>query len=87
MERTKAYRSLLKGGVTLCVFVVIFFLCMLFSNNFWPLLISIGLLGTPLLHFALFSSNISVRRSVSGVTCAEYTRNAARTVKSLPPSI
>lgn len=46
MERTKAYRSLLKGGVTLCVIFLILFLCMLFSNNFWPLLISIGLLGT-----------------------------------------
>ena len=45
MERTKAYRSLLKGGVTICVFVMVLFLCMLYSNNFWPLLVCIGLLG------------------------------------------
>jgi hypothetical protein len=45
MEKTKAYRSLLKGGVTLCVVFLMLFLSMLYSNNFWPLLISIGLLG------------------------------------------
>lgn len=45
MEKTKAYRTLLKAGVTVCVFVLALFLTMLYSNNFWPLLISIGLLG------------------------------------------
>jgi hypothetical protein len=45
MEKTKAYRSLLKGGVTLCVVFLMLFLSMLYSDNFWPLLISIGLLG------------------------------------------
>jgi len=45
MEKTKAYRPILKGGVTVCVFMLGLFLCMLFSNNYWPLLVSIGLLG------------------------------------------
>jgi len=45
MEKTKAYRPILKIGVAICVFFLGLFLCMLFSNNYWPLLASIGILG------------------------------------------
>lgn len=45
MEKTKAYRTLLKGGILVVCSVVVFFLCMLFSNNFWPLNASMALMG------------------------------------------
>ncbi len=45
MEKTKAYRPMLKGGIITCCMMVCLFLAMLFSNNFWPLTISMGLMG------------------------------------------
>lgn len=45
MERTRAYRTILLCGMLGCVFSVIFFVLMLFSNNIWPLTLSFALLG------------------------------------------
>jgi FLVCR family MFS transporter 7 len=45
MEKTKAYKTVLRVGITLYVLTTIFTLLMLFSNNFWPLTVAWGLLG------------------------------------------
>lgn len=49
MERTHAYRTILKAGVGLCVCTTIFLVAMLSSHNYWPLLIAFGLLGLSIL--------------------------------------
>jgi len=49
MERTRAYRTILKVGVGLCVCTTVLLVAMLFRNNFWPLLIAFGLLGLSIL--------------------------------------
>jgi hypothetical protein len=53
MERTKAYRPILKGGILLSLLSIIFFLAMLYSDNFWPLLVTFGLMGVYLLIVSL----------------------------------
>lgn len=45
MERTKAYRPILKGGILFSLMSILFFLAMLYSDNFWPLLVTFGLMG------------------------------------------
>lgn len=45
MEHTRAYRTILKCGVLLCIFACFLFISMLYSNNFWPLTISFSVLG------------------------------------------
>lgn len=45
MERTKAYRTILKLGILVCIFATLFFVAMLYSDNFWPLLLSFAVLG------------------------------------------
>ena len=49
MEKTRAYRTILKAGVGLCVCTTVFLVAMLFSNNYWPLLIAFGMLGMSIL--------------------------------------
>jgi hypothetical protein len=55
MEKTKAYRTILKTAIIACVGALILFLCMLYSNNIIPLTFSIGLMGTcaPYLFYKL----------------------------------
>ncbi len=45
MERTKAYRPILKGGILLSLSSILLFVAMLYSDNFWPLLVTFGLMG------------------------------------------
>jgi len=45
MERTRAYRTILKVEVGFCLCTAVFLVAMLFRNNYWPLLIAFGLLG------------------------------------------
>ncbi|KAJ1427351.1 major facilitator superfamily domain-containing protein, partial [Ochromonadaceae sp. CCMP2298] len=45
MEKTRAYRPLLKCGVCVVFAATALFLCMLYSDNYWPLLVAIGILG------------------------------------------
>lgn len=45
LETTKAYKTSLKIGITLCVLAITFMLLMLFSNNFWPLCVAFGIMG------------------------------------------
>lgn len=45
LETTKAYKTSLKVGITLCVLAITFMLLMLFSNNFWPLCVAFGIMG------------------------------------------
>lgn len=45
MEKTKAYRSLLRGGLTVSICTCFVFILLLFSDNFWPLLFSFCLMG------------------------------------------
>lgn len=45
MEKTRAYKQILVVGLVCCVLAGLFFLCMLFSNNFAALLVSFALLG------------------------------------------
>lgn len=45
LEKTKAYHKILLLGVCACVGAGILFVMMLFSNNYWPLVVSFGLLG------------------------------------------
>ena len=49
MEKTRAYRTILKAGVGLCVCTTVFLVAMLFGNNYWPLLIAFGMLGMSIL--------------------------------------
>lgn len=45
MEKTKAYKTLLRGGIVVCCLSTCLVLAMLYSNNFWPLTISWAILG------------------------------------------
>eukprot|EP01038_Epipyxis_sp_PR26KG_P009427 gene9427-12703_t len=45
MEKTRAYRTILKAYIIISFLAALFFLFMLYSDNYWPLLISFGLLG------------------------------------------
>eukprot|EP00981_Chlorochromonas_danica_P012788 scaffold5400_cov159-Ochromonas_danica.AAC.7 len=49
LEKTKAYHRILLLGVCACVGAGILFVMMLFSNNYWPLVISFGVSVLPLL--------------------------------------
>ena len=50
MEKSKAYRQILTAGLLACFASGIFFVCMLFGHNFWPLIISFALLGCRCIH-------------------------------------
>ncbi|RYG64164.1 hypothetical protein EON64_14540 [archaeon] len=45
MEKTRAYKQILVVGLMCCVLAGLFFLCMLFSDNFAALLVSFAVLG------------------------------------------
>ncbi len=45
MEKTKAYRPILKGAIMFSIASVVLFLAMLYSDNFWPLLVTFGVMG------------------------------------------
>eukprot|EP01034_Spumella_vulgaris_P022758 gene22758-28917_t len=45
MEKTQAYRAILKAGSFVCFFAAVLFMCMLYKDNFWPLLVSAAVLG------------------------------------------
>lgn len=45
MEKTKAYRTVLRVGLFMCLLASIFLVLMLFSNNFIPLLIAFAVMG------------------------------------------
>jgi MFS family permease len=45
MEKTQAYRRILKAGAFVCFWAAVLFMCMLYQDNFWPLLISAAVLG------------------------------------------
>jgi len=45
MKLTKAYQQILRVGISLCCVSLVLFTVLLYSNNFWPLLFSFGLLG------------------------------------------
>ena len=45
MERTKAYKPLLRVGIVICCLATCFLLLMLFSDNFWPLCFAFAVLG------------------------------------------
>eukprot|EP01031_Cornospumella_fuschlensis_P032395 gene32395-39173_t len=45
MEKTRAYKQILVVGLVCCVLAGLFFLCMLFSDNFAALLVSFAVLG------------------------------------------
>eukprot|EP00602_Paraphysomonas_sp_CaronLab_P009569 CAMPEP_0185020156 /NCGR_PEP_ID=MMETSP1103-20130426/2757_1 /TAXON_ID=36769 /ORGANISM="Paraphysomonas bandaiensis, Strain Caron Lab Isolate" /LENGTH=490 /DNA_ID=CAMNT_0027550885 /DNA_START=215 /DNA_END=1687 /DNA_ORIENTATION=- len=45
LETTHAYRTILKGGFLLCQLAMLFFFSMLFSHNFYGLLVAFCLLG------------------------------------------
>ena len=45
MKKTKAYRTLFRIAMWGCALSTLFFVCMLFSNNYWPLMTSMALIG------------------------------------------
>jgi FLVCR family MFS transporter 7 len=45
MEKTKAYKTILRVGIVAACVATCFLLLMLYSNNFWPLALSWALLG------------------------------------------
>lgn len=45
MKRTKSYQTILRAGVSQCCVALLFFLAMLYKDNYWPLLVSFGVLG------------------------------------------
>lgn len=45
MEKTQRYREILKVGCCICVVMAVFFLSMLYEDNFYALLVSAALLG------------------------------------------
>ena len=63
MEKTRAYRTILKAGVGSCVFTTLFLVAMLFADNYWPLLVA----------FALFGLSILPLLPVMMENCAECT--------------
>lgn len=51
MEKTKAYKTLLRLGIVVCLGATCLLLLMMYSNNFWPLCIAFGVLGLSVLPF------------------------------------
>ncbi len=47
MEKTKAYRPILKIGILFSLLSIVLFLAMLYSDNFWPLLVTFAIMGVP----------------------------------------
>ena len=45
MDKTKKYRPILKVGIFISLLAMLFFIAMLYSDNFWPLLFAFGILG------------------------------------------
>lgn len=45
METTKAYKTLLRIGISLCCVFTTLLLLMLYSDNFWPLCVGFALMG------------------------------------------
>ena len=45
MEKTKKYRPILKVLIVFSFGAMCLFLAMLFSDNFWPLLVTFALMG------------------------------------------
>jgi hypothetical protein len=68
LETTKAYRSILKGGFLLCQFAMLFFFCMLYSNNFYGLLCAFCLLGAK--HSLSFSFPDEISPSLQVYACS-----------------
>lgn len=55
MKQTKAYRTILLVAMVACFLASLFFLCMLYSDNYWPLMISMAIIGKETCKFWFFS--------------------------------